>query len=62
MKRSENTVTRVLRLVSPKDYLRFQEDRKHQVRIMRHSLMAESWDHIREYGIGNSPSLLLHSL
>jgi hypothetical protein len=43
--------------MSPKDYVRFQEDRKRQVKIMRHRLMAESWDHIREYGIGNSPSL-----
>ncbi len=48
---------RVLRLVSPEDYIRFQEDRKCQVRIMRHRLMAESWEHIREYGTGNSPLL-----
>ena len=49
---------RALRLVSPKDYLRFQEDRIHQARIMRHRLMAESWDHILEYVIGDAPSLL----
>lgn len=49
---------RVLRLVSPKDYVRFEEDRKRRVRIMRRRLMAESWEHIRQYGIGNWPSWL----
>jgi hypothetical protein len=49
---------RVLRLVSPKDYTRFQEDWKRQVSLMRQRLMTGSWDHIREYGIGNSPTLL----
>lgn len=48
---------RVLRLMSPKDYVCFQERRKRQVSIMRHRLMNEGWDHIREYGIGNSPLL-----